>query len=116
MIVRDVLTEQASKVRFVQDDHMVEHLLPGTSDPAFRGSVLYNGALYDVRVVLAPTALTTPTTFAEKIESRSKMRYFGEVSNKNASRICCTTQAAVGCSVTINWTICRRLCRITNRT
>ncbi len=40
MMVGDVLPKQASKVRFVQDDHMVEHLLSGTSDPALRGTVL----------------------------------------------------------------------------
>jgi len=39
-MVRDVLPEQASKMRFVQDYHLVEHLLAGTSDPAFRCTVL----------------------------------------------------------------------------
>ena len=48
-----------------------------------------------------PSALTNATTAGLKMESRSKMRYFGAVSYGNASRSCCITHADVGWNVVL---------------
>ncbi len=62
---------------------------------------------------------TAATTSAEEIVSRSNTRYLEPrlaSSKGNASRNCWTTQGAVGLSVTHQWTISRRECRIANHT
>jgi hypothetical protein len=45
--------------------------------------------------------LTNATTSRRKIESRSKIRCLGAVSNGNASRSCWMTQAALGLKVAL---------------
>src|SRR5262249_25619616 len=50
------------------------------------------------------------------MRSRSRMRYLGASRSAKASTICWEVQSAVGCSVTLKCSTCRRRCSSTRNT
>ena len=69
----------------------------------------------DRRRGLVPRALMHSTTEGSNTESRSKMRYRGDVSYGKASRSCCITHADVGWTVALKCTMWRRPCSRTKQ-
>ena len=63
-----------------------------------------------------PKLVTLCRTRSPTMPSPSRSRYCGIVSKGNASTICWAVHSAVGCSVTLKWTILRRSCARTTKT
>ena len=40
MVIRNIITDQAAQVRFIEDNYMVEKLSAADSDPALRDPIL----------------------------------------------------------------------------
>src|SRR5262245_51824947 len=108
IVVARVLGQNASKVLFVEHDHMVGALASRRADQAFNMAVL-PGRTEGRRPI--PNAHRPDARLergAERSVSLSRTRYFGAVSHGNASVICCANHSAVGWRVTANHSNCRR--------
>ena len=95
VVVIDKGTDQLDGVSLTEDDSMIEHLPSACADPAF-GHRILPWAAVGRSTGLDPTDLMNRMTSLLKIESRSKTRYLGAVSNGKASRSCWMTHCAVG--------------------
>jgi hypothetical protein len=100
MRVAHILSHEPLPMSLVQDNHVLQQIPSATPDPAFRDTVLPR------TVGWLPMSLTAETTSAPNFESRSNQRNL--CAGAYGSRICCTTQRALGFRVTLKCRILRR--------
>ena len=67
-----------------------------------------HGDFLELTTSVMPSALTFLRNTSPQIASRSHWRNRGSVQQGNASTICCAAHSAVGCRVTLMWTMRRR--------
>jgi hypothetical protein len=100
VVVADVPAHQSSQMPFIEHDDMVEQVAATVANPALRDTVLPRaseaGALWP-----DAEALRGVNNFFIELRPRSKIRYPGAESSGKVSRSCWTTQALVGCLVTL---------------
>ena len=107
MIVVDISPHETYQMALIQDDDVVEEIATAGADPPLGHAVLPGASNCGANRSYAQT-LYGLQRLTLKVCSRSRIRYLGAESNGKASRICCATQAVVGCRVTLQWRMRRR--------
>ncbi len=108
MIVREVLTEDSTKVLFAEHDDVIRALSPHSSDAPFAERILPGRVRADRLVRDSHAAHSTDEVVSIDSVVVPDQVFWLVPSPGNASIIWRAVQYAVGCVVTLKWTIFRR--------